>query len=402
MALRDLKTKISEWLGSKSEAERQKLKKYLVVIPGAFLIFLGSMWLIFGSYLPGEDTAKGKANMELPEGDSDGLQGNKLKALADEALREEKARQDSVIQVSIRMSDSIPDRAVPDSAATPIEQSAQSYREVQESLNNFFVEEETPDAEIDVLNERIAELEAQNEAARQNSGQPDEMEILERSYQLAAQYMGNGNSHPESVPVEEEKGKRNIQPVAQVSRDVVSSLNASNASRRLTTAVGMTRKVNKNTIAAVVAGNQSVADGESVRLRTTEAMWVGNRLIPRNTAIVGTARIQGERLEIEISSIECQGSIYEVELKVYDSDGQEGINIPGSMESDALHEIGANMGSTMGSSINISTNTGAQIASDVGRGLINGVSQYLTKKMRTVKVYVKAGYRVMLHQPEDV
>lgn len=387
--MRDLKTKISEWLGSKSEAERQKLKKYLVVIPGAFLIFLGSMWLIFGSYLPGEDTAKGKANMELPEGDSDGLQGNKLKALADEALREEKARQDSVIQVSIRMSDSIPDRAVPDSAATPIEQSAQSYREVQESLNNFFVEEETPDAEIDVLNERIAELEAQNEAARQNSGQPDEMEILERSYQLAAQYMGNGNSHPESVPVEEEKGKRNIQPVAQVSRDVVSSLNASNASRRLTTAVGMTRKVNKNTIAAVVAGNQSVADGESVRLRTTEAMWVGNRLIPRNTAIVGTARIQGERLEIEISSIECQGSIYEVELKVYDSDGQEGINIPGSMESDALHEIGANMGSTMSSSINISTNTGAQIASDVGRGLINGVSQYLTKKMRTVKVYVK-------------
>lgn len=402
MALRDLKTKISEWLGSKSEAERQKLKKYLIVIPGAFLIFLGSMWLIFGSYLPGDDTAKGKANMELPEGDSDGLQGNKLKALADEALREEKARQDSVIQVSIRMSDSIPDRAVPDSAATPIEQSAQSYREVQESLNNFFVEEETPDAEIDALNERIAELEAQNEAARQNSGQPDEMEILERSYQLAAQYMGNGNSHPESVPVEEEKGKRNIQPVAQVSRDVVSSLNASNASRRLTTAVGMTRKVNKNTIAAVVAGNQSVADGESVRLRTTEAMWVGNRLIPRNTAIVGTARIQGERLEIEISSIECQGSIYEVELKVYDSDGQEGINIPGSMESDALHEIGANMGSTMSSSINISTNTGAQIASDVGRGLINGVSQYLTKKMRTVKVYVKAGYRVMLHQPEDV
>ena len=73
-----------------------------------------------------------------------------------------------------------------------------------------------------------------------------------------------------------------------------------------------------------------------------------------------------------------------------------------SMESDALHEIGANMGSTMGSSINISTDAGAQIASDVGRGLINGVSQYLTKKMRTVKVHLKSGYRVMLHQPEDV
>ena len=91
-----------------------------------------------------------------------------------------------------------------------------------------------------------------------------------------------------------------------------------------------------------------------------------------------------------------------MELQVYDSDGQEGINIPNSMESDTLHEIGANMGSTMGSSINISTNTGAQIASDVGRGLINGVSQYHNKKLRTVKVHLKAGYRVMLHQPEDI
>ena len=108
-------------------------------------------------------------------------------------------------------------------------------------------------------------------------------------------------------------------------------------------------------------------------------MWIGSGLIPRNTTIIGYARIQGERLEIEITSVECEGSIYDVELQVYDSDGQEGINIPQSMESDALHEIGANMGSTMGSSINISTNTGAQIASDVGRGLINGVSQYLTK-----------------------
>ncbi len=37
----------------------------------------------------------------------------------------------------------------------------------------------------------------------------------------------------------------------------------------------------------------------------------------------------------------------EVDLAVYDSDGQEGINIPNSMESDALKEIGANKLSPM-------------------------------------------------------
>lgn len=46
------------------------MKKYLLVLPGTVLIFLGSMWLIFGSYMTDEKTTSGKANMELPEGDS--------------------------------------------------------------------------------------------------------------------------------------------------------------------------------------------------------------------------------------------------------------------------------------------------------------------------------------------
>ncbi|WP_152911387.1 conjugative transposon protein TraM, partial [Bacteroides fragilis] len=52
-------------------------------------------------------------------------------------------------------------------------------------------------------------------------------------------------------------------------------------------------------------------------------------------------------------------------------------------------------------SINISTDAGAQLASDLGKGLIQGTSQYIAKKMRTVKVHLKAGYRVMLYQPEN-
>lgn len=403
MSLQELKTKINDWFEAKSAAERQKMKKYLLVIPGAAVIFLGSMWLIFGSYFSGDETQKGKANMELPEGDSDGLQGNKLKALADAAAREEKARQDSVLRSSGVLADTIaiPDVPATDSVASPIEQSAQTYQEVQASLDEFFVPENTEAAQMAELQERIDELEAQNAAAQQ-AQQPDQMAMLERSYQLAAQYMGNGSAVYQAPQQPEEKGKRNVQPVAQVSRNVVSTLSSGSGTRGFNTSVGANPAKSKNTIAAVVAGNQSVTDGQGVRLRITEPMWIGSRLVPRNTTIVGAARLQGERLEISITSVECEGSVYEVELTVYDTDGQEGINIPNSMESDALHEIGANMGSTMGSAVNISTNTGAQIASDVGRGLINGVSQYLTKKMRTVKVHLKAGYRVMLHQPEDV
>ena len=398
MTMQEWKAKINSFFQPKSQAERQKMMKYVIVMPAAILCGIVILWLLYSS-LNGDEPTPGNAFIpEIPDGENDGIKSKAEEYAAAEVAKEKEQRQVAIANLDTLSSQS-PDTVVQSSA---IETSAQTYQEVQASLDDFFIPENTEASQVAELQARIDELEAQNAMAQQTQ-QPDQMEMLERSYQLAAQYMGNGNGGNYQAPQQQddEKGKRNVQPVAQVSRNVVSSLGSS-SNRSFNTSVGTKSVTAKNTIAAVVAGNQSVIDGESVKLRTTEPMWIGNRLIPRNTTITGSGRVQGERLEIEITSIECEGSIYDVELQVFDSDGQEGINIPQSMESDALHEIGANMGSTMGSSINISTNTGAQIASDVGRGLINGVSQYLTKKMRTVKVHLKAGYRVMLHQPEDL
>ncbi|ROT11517.1 conjugative transposon protein TraM [Muribaculaceae bacterium Isolate-105 (HZI)] len=398
MTMQEWKAKINGFFQPKSQAERQKMMKYLVVFPAAVVCCIVILWLLYTSLNKNVSKVGNAFNTEIPEGENDGIKTKAEEYAAADAAKEKEAQQRAVVALDT-LTALTTDTVEHQSA---VENSAQAYQEVQASLNDFFVEDTSADnVEMEALNERIAELEAQNALAQQQAAQPNEMELMERSYQLAAQYMGNGGNYSPPQPAEE-KGKRDVQPVAQVNRNVVSSLSQTSTVRSFNTSVGTMRAVAKNTIAAVVAGNQSVVDGESVRLRTAEPMWVGNRLIPRNTTVVGSARVQGERLEIEITSIECEGSIYDVDLQVYDSDGQEGINIPQSMESDALHEIGANMGSTMGSSINISTNTGAQIASDVGRGLINGVSQYLTKKLRTVKVHLKAGYRVMLHQPEDI
>lgn len=400
MTMQEWKARINGFFQPKSQAERQKMMKYLVVMPAAILCGAVILWLLYSSLNKRDERVGDAFNTEIPEGENDGMKDKMSEYEAAEAAKEKETRQQTVSVLDTLTAVTPQDSDMRQPSA--VETSAQAYQEVQASLDDFFVPENNEAAQVAELQARIDELEAQNAMAQQQQ-QPDQMEMLERSYQLAAQYMGNGNgdNYPPPASADDEKGKRDVQPVTQVSRNVVSSLSAS-SSRSFNTSVGSSGIVNKNTIAAVVANNQSVTDGESVKLRTTEPMWVGSRLIPRNTVIVGSARVQGERLEIEISSIECDGFIYDVELQVYDSDGQEGINIPNSMESDALHEIGANMGSTIGSSINISTNTGAQIASDVGRGLINGVSQYLNKKLRTVKVHLKAGYRVMLHQSEDI
>lgn len=393
--LDDLKTKFTP----KTAAERERLKR-LTVYTLLILSFLVCLWIIFAPS-DEDEAAKGKANMELPDQTSAGMPDTKLKAYEQEAAQKDKSRNDSTINAVSLQLDTVTAPATP-TVPDEIQNSAAAYQQAQASLQDFYVPDYNESAQVAELQARIDELEMQN-AMTQQSQQPNEMEILERSYQLAAQYMGNGNNADGQTPPAQsnEKGKRNVQPVQNVIHNVVSTLSAATNDRGFNTSVGIKRSAGRNTIAAVIAGDQSVTNGQSVKLRTTEPMWIGNRLIPRQTTLTGLARLQDERLEIEITSVETGGSIYEVELKVYDSDGQEGINIPNSMESDALHEIGANMGSTMGSSINISTDAGAQIASDVGRGLINGVSQYLTKKMRTVKVHLKSGYRVMLYQPEN-
>ena len=54
------------------------------------------------------------------------------------------------------------------------------------------------------------------------------------------------------------------------------------------------------------------------------------------------------------------------------------------------------MGTQMGSSITITSDAGSQLAADLGRSTIQGASQYISRKMREVKVTLKANYNVLL------
>ena len=157
----------------------------------------------------------------------------------------------------------------------------------------------------------------------------------------------------------------------------------------------------KNTIRACVHADQTLVDGQGVRLRLLERMRVGSTILPRNTLLTGTASLHGERLAIVITSVEFAGQIIPVKLTVYDSDGQEGIYIPNSMEIDAAKEVATNLGQNMGTSVSITNQSaGGQLLTETGKGAIQGVSQYISRKARQVKVHLKAGYRVMLYEKE--
>lgn len=161
------------------------------------------------------------------------------------------------------------------------------------------------------------------------------------------------------------------------------------------TAVGTGYETGRNTIKACIYEDITVMNGERVMIKLLESLQAGNTTIPKNQLVAGTARIQGDRLDIIISSIEYAGNILPVHLKVYDTDGVNGIFCPGSAEITAAKEAAANASSGLGS-ISVARSAGQQIAMDASRAVMQGGSQLLSKKMRTVKVTLKANYQVLL------
>ena len=402
-------------------AERLRRQK-MIVLPAMALVFLGAMWLIFA---PSSDKEMqpgiGGYNTEIPDADQEDrhIIGDKVKAYAQKEMEERRASRSRSMQelgdmfaYEVEEAETEPE---PAKVSTPqtIHSSAAAYRNLNTTLGNFYEQPANEDKEMDGLLERIASLETALENEKGRNSDMDEVALMEKSYELAAKYMGGQNNPTVEARSVRKAGKNKAVPVKQVTHQVVSALGQpmSNAEFVATytternygfnTAVGGTTVSEKNTLSACINGAQSVTDGQAVKLRLLEPMAVADRIIPRNAALVGAARIQGERLGITITSLEYEGTVIPVELSVYDTDGQPGIFIPNSMELDAVKEIAANMGGSLGSSINISTDAGAQLASDLGKGLIQGTSQYIAKKMRTVKVHLKAGYKVMLYQDEN-
>ena len=425
-----------------TEAQRLKRNK-LIVYPLMGLLFIGSMWWIFA---PSEEDKQKELqsqgfNTEMPLADGMEIIGDKTKAYE---LGELEARQQSRERAMQDLGDMFKGEADNDvsedeySLMNPgtaeekkieapkvqrtVQSSANAYRNLNTTLGSFYEEPKRNDEEVDELKERIAMLEAQLESGQNtNSAVDEQLALMEKSYELAARYMGGQNGQGGQVQavttpqptVRAASDKAMATPVKQVHEQVVSALSqpmtneefvAAHSQERnygFHTAVGKATVTERNTISACVYGNQTITDGQAVKLRLLEPMAVDDMIIPRNAVVVGAGRIQGERLGISITSLEYEGTIIPVELMVYDSDGQEGIFIPNSMELNAVKEVAANMGGSLGSSINISTDAGAQLASDLGKGVIQGTSQYIAKKMRTVKVHLKSGYKVMLYQERD-
>lgn len=146
-----------------------------------------------------------------------------------------------------------------------------------------------------------------------------------------------------------------------------------------------------NSISAVIHDNQTLVNGSTLKLRLTEDVFINGLRIPKNEFIYGQAQLNGERLTVEIESILYQKNLFPVSLTVYDLDGLPGIRIPGTITRDVVKQNSTETisGLSLGS---FDQSLGAQAASagiELGKNLFS-------KKIKLVKVAVKAGYKILL------
>ena len=401
-------------------------RRKMIVFPLMFLAFAGCMYLIFAP--SGKEDVNvesvGGFNADIPLPAEDGIIADKQKAYEQAMIsRRQQEKIQSLQDFGFTGNDEAEEPQaeidlMPEEDAKPQRgggaSSAYAYRDINRQLSTFY---ETPpvDEEKEDLKRQVAEL--TDRLQQQQNATPtadDQMALLEKSYELAAKYMNGGQGQVAQVSVTGGIDRKPDAVAVQAIRETTVSglqqpmsdadfIRAYSQPRNygFNTAVGTGYAMGKNTVAACIHQDQTLADGQAVKLRLLEPMQAGSIVVPKNTLVAGTAKVQGERLDILVSSIEYAGNIIPVELAVFDTDGQKGLSVPSSMEQEAFNEAMANIGSGLGTSISFAQSAGQQVAMDVTRGLLQGTSGYLAKKFRTVKVKLKAGYRVMLYAKQQ-
>ena len=413
--------------GAPNKAE--KLKKPIIFVLMA-VVFLGCMYLIFKPSSDKEKTADIGLNDAVPQATDAGMQSDKEKAYEQEMLEQKMQKErNALTSLSDYWSEDstadqeagLPDEGTDDGSAygggtrRGGNAALNSYRNAQSTLGSFYdnSDEQTLELrrQVDELKEKLAEKDVPQVATVD-----DQLALMEKSYEMAAKYLPSNTPLPQTVqadssaPIKSNStDKEHFVAFTPVRKNAVSALyreptdsaflaNWNETRNRGFYTAGVSQQVvqPKNSIRATVLETQTLTDESGVRLRLLETAKTPSRTIPAGTVLTANAKFASGRLQLKITSIEFEGNIIPVDITVYDLDGQQGLYVPYSPEMNALTEVASNMSQSAGTSMMMTRSAGQQVAADLSRGVVQGVSGYFSKKVTTPKVTVKAGHQVFL------
>ena len=139
--------------------------------------------------------------------------------------------------------------------------------------------------------------------------------------------------------------------------------------------------------------DQKLKSGQRVTLRLLEDYNADGIRIPANTHLAAICKI-GDRLELQVRSLEMNGRIIPLALDAYDTDGLQGIYCPETSASksakqagnDAISTAGTTFGGLVGDLASTVIRTGASIArsasGELSVSVVSGYEFYLVKSER--------------------
>ena len=393
------------------------------------VVFLGCMCLIFKPSSNKNNPEEIGLNDVVPQATNAGLQPDKQKAYEQDMFEQRmEENRNALLSLSdywsedttTGMEDEQPDEdydylyenrnAYRGATRRNSNPAVESYRNVQGTLNSFY---DNYDDETEELRKQVEELKEQlaEKDVPPATTLDDQLALMEKSYEMAARYlpsntgqpnntdtvvMGRGTTEMEYFVAFTPERKSTVSALYREPTDSAFLANFSEDRGFYTAGVSQQVIQPKNSIRAVVQETQVVSDDSGVRVRLLETAHTPIRSIPAGTVLTANAKFQGGRLQLRVISIEFEGNIIPVDITIYDTDGQQGLYVPYSPEMNALTEIASNMSQTSGTSFMMTRSAGQQVASDLSRGVVQGVSGYFSKKVRTPKVTVKAGHHLFL------
>ncbi|MDR6919522.1 conjugative transposon protein TraM [Chryseobacterium sp. 2987] len=414
-------------LDDNDKSRLEKYKKPLIYIL-MVIVFLGCLYLIFKPATHKKGVKDSGLNGAVPQAKEIGMQSDKRKAYEQEMM-DEKNKQKKNMLTSLSDYWSVDSTAQIDQPVSgvsgnpgdhsmaksyPTENKAlNSYRNAQETLGSFYSGNESYESrelrnEIDGLKQQLRERDATPGPLTVN----DQLQLMEKSYQMAAKYLpGKGNENQADTTLRKNVSaqKESFFAFAPIRSNVVSALyreptdqeflnNVQGERNRGFYTVAGAEQISKpkNSIRACIQETVTLISDGTVKIRLLEAAKTPDITIPSGSTVSASAKFNNSRLQLKVSFIEVSGNIFPVDINIYDLDGQPGLNIPYSAEMNALSEIAGNMSQSSGTSIMMNRSAGQQVAGDLSRGVVQGISGYFSKKVRTPKVTLKADHQIFL------
>lgn len=417
-------------LPDNKKSNKDKLKKPIIFLLMG-VVFLGCMYLIFKPSKDKKAVENIGLNDAVPQATGAGMPDDKSKAYEQEMLeREEQEKRNALTTLSDYWNtedtasadneDSLPEEDEESNgfgrkSGRNGNSALNSYRNAQSTLGSFY---NNDNAETMELRKQVDELKAKlsEKDVPPVATVDDQLKLMEKSYEMAAKYLpqnaNTGNAAPANGATTGAAGanqKEQFVSFTPTRKNIVSALYrepsdsafaadwSQTKNRGFYTAGSIEQAVQpKNSIKACVHEAQTVVGETGVRLRLLEPAKTPQRTIPKGTIVTANAKFQNGRLQLKVTSVELEGNIIPVDITIYDLDGQQGLYVPYSPEMNALTEMAGNMSQTGGTSVMLTQNARQQVAAELSRGVVQGISGYFAKKVRTPKVTLKAGYQVFL------